>query len=121
MKLVDKVAMVTGSARGIGRDISRRFSQEGAHVIVADIDGEGARRVAAEIESNGAKAIPLELDVGDPGSVDAMFAAVLQRCGRIDVRVNNAGIGSNQPVLAMALAEWNENLRINLTGTFLCA
>lgn len=121
MILIGKVALVTGAARGIGRHISLRFAREGARVVAADLDGDGARRVAAEVAATGAEALALEVDVGDPASVDAAFAAVGQRFGRLDVLVNNAGIGSNQPVLEMPLAEWERNLRVNLTGTFLCA
>jgi NAD(P)-dependent dehydrogenase (short-subunit alcohol dehydrogenase family) len=121
MKLHGKVAIVTGAGRGIGREIALRFAREGAHVVIADLDETGAATAAAEILEQGGEAIALGLDVADPARVDAMIAGTLARFGRLDVLVNNAGIGSNQAVLEMSLAEWERNLRVNLTGTFLCA
>jgi NAD(P)-dependent dehydrogenase (short-subunit alcohol dehydrogenase family) len=121
MKLDDKVAMITGSARGIGREIALRFAREGARVVVADLDESNARVVAAEIGATGREAFAVKLDVGSSTQVEGAFAATLQRFGRIDILVNNAGIGSCAPVLDLTLAEWERNLRVNLTGTFLCA
>jgi 3-oxoacyl-[acyl-carrier protein] reductase len=121
MKLKDKVAVITGGGRGIGREIARRFAREGASVVIADLDETSAREVAAEIEAGGGQALALRLDVADPQLVTAAIDATRQRFGRVDVLVNNAGIGSCEPVLDLTLAEWERNLRINLTGTFLCA
>jgi len=121
MKLTDKVAVITGAARGIGREIALRFASEGARVVIADLDEPAALAVAREIEQAGGGAIGVKVDVSAPDSVQAMTNAVLERFGRLDVIVNNAGIGSNCPVLDMTLEEWERNLRINLTGVFLCA
>lgn len=121
MRLHDKVALITGAGRGIGRDIAHRFAQEGARVVIADIDEVSARAVAAELVAKGAEAVAIQTDVAEPASVDTTIAQTLARFGRLDVLVNNAGIGSNQPVLEMSLTEWERNLRVNLTGTFLCA
>lgn len=121
MKLVDQVALITGSGRGIGREIALRFAREGARVVVADLDESSAHAVAAEIVAAGGEALAIELDVAEPALVNAAIAATLQRFGRIDVLVNNAGIGSCERVLDLTLEEWERNLRINLTGTFLCA
>ena len=121
MKLSDKVAMITGAARGIGREIALRFAREGARIVVADLDAEGAGRTAAEIAALPATAFALPLDIADPASVEAAVAATVRQFGRLDVLVNNAGIGSNTPVLDLTLEEWERNLRVNLTGTFLCA
>jgi NAD(P)-dependent dehydrogenase (short-subunit alcohol dehydrogenase family) len=121
MKLKDKVAVITGSGRGIGREIALRFAREGARLVIADLDESSARAVAAEISSAGSDAMALKLDVADPTLVNAVVDATLQRFKRIDVLVNNAGIGSCESVLDLTLAEWERNLRINLTGTFLCA
>jgi NAD(P)-dependent dehydrogenase (short-subunit alcohol dehydrogenase family) len=121
MKLHDKVAFITGAGRGIGREIALRFAREGARVVVADLNEESARSVVADIAAAGGEAVSIALDVADPALVEAAIASTLQRFGRLDVLVNNAGIGSNQPVLEMSLAEWEQNLRVNLTGTFLCA
>lgn len=121
MKLHDKVALITGAGRGIGRDIAHRFAREGARVVVADLDEPSAKAVAAEITAEGGEAVSIALDVSDPALVDAAVAATVKQFGRLDILVNNAGVGSNLPVLEMPLAEWERNLRINLTGTFLCA
>lgn len=121
MRLKDKVAIITGAAQGIGRQIAARFAAEGAHVVVADLNEAQARAAAAGISAGGREALALQLDVGDPASVTAMVHAVRAKFGRIDVLVNNAGIGLNKPVLTTTLAEWDANLRVNLTGTFLCA
>jgi 3-oxoacyl-[acyl-carrier protein] reductase len=121
MRLEQKVAMVTGAGRGIGRDIALRFAREGARVVIAELDESSARGVASEITAAGGEAMAVALDVADPEQVTAAMDATVQRFGRIDILVNNAGIGSNQPVLEMSLAEWERNLRVNLTGTFLCA
>jgi 3-oxoacyl-[acyl-carrier protein] reductase len=121
MRLKDQVAMITGSGRGIGRDIALRFAAEGARLVIADLNEDHARAVAAEITALGCDALALKLDVANPPLVDAAIRATLARFGRLDILVNNAGIGSNQSVLEMSLEEWERNLRVNLTGTFLCA
>jgi 3-oxoacyl-[acyl-carrier protein] reductase len=121
MKLKNKVAMITGAGRGLGREMALRFAREGARVVIADIDEATAQAVAAEIASIPGEALALKVDVSDPSLVTAAIEEVVKRYGQLDVLVNNAGIGSCVPVLDMTLAEWDRNLRVNLTGTFLCA
>jgi 3-oxoacyl-[acyl-carrier protein] reductase len=121
MRLENKTAVITGSGRGIGRQIARRFAAEGARVLVADLSEEHARAVAAEIVAAGGTAEAVRVDVSDPAGARAMIEAAREKFGRVDILVNNAGIGSNQPVLELSLEEWERNLRVNLTGTFLCA
>jgi NAD(P)-dependent dehydrogenase (short-subunit alcohol dehydrogenase family) len=121
MRLQDKITIITGAGRGIGRVIALRFAQEGARVVIADLDESSARAVAAEIVAAGGQALGLKLDVAQPAMVDAAIAETRSRFGRLDVWVNNAGIGSCVPVLDLTLEEWERNLRVNLTGTFLCA
>lgn len=119
--LAGRIAIVSGAAQGIGREIARLFASAGAKVIVADIDGECARATAAEIGAAGHDALAVTTDIGDSEQVERMIGDTLAHFGRIDVLVNNAGVGLNKPFLATTLGEWNHQLRVNLTGTFLCA
>lgn len=121
MKFSNKVVIITGSGRGIGRQMALRFAAEGARVVVADLSEPHARDVAAEIVQAGGVAEAVRVDVADPKSAAAMVESARAKFGRVDVLVNNAGIGSNRSVLEMSLEEWERNLRVNLTGTFLCA
>jgi NAD(P)-dependent dehydrogenase (short-subunit alcohol dehydrogenase family) len=120
MRLPDKKAVITGAGRGIGRQIALRFAAEGAHVVIADLQIEDARAVAAEITAVGGQAVAAHVDVGDPVSVQRMIEAASAAFGPLDVLVNNAGVGLNKPFLTTTQAEWDHNLRVNLTGTFLC-
>ncbi|MGH7997506.1 MAG: SDR family NAD(P)-dependent oxidoreductase [Opitutaceae bacterium] len=120
MRLKDKTAIVTGSGRGIGRDIALRLVAEGSSVLIADLSEAHAKAVAAEITANGGRAAATRVDVGDPAGAQRLVDAALTNFGRIDCLVNNAGIGLNKPFLTTTLAEWEANLRVNLTGTFLC-
>jgi 3-oxoacyl-[acyl-carrier protein] reductase len=119
-KLVNKVAIVTGGGRGIGRDIALRFAQEGACVVVADLDDANGRGVVAEIEAGGGLALAVKADIADPLQVEALMGATTRRFGRLDVLVNNAGVGLARPFLTTTLADFERVLRVNLVGTFLC-
>ncbi len=121
MQLENQVAIITGSGRGIGREMARLFATEGARVAVADIDEDGARATAAAIATEGAEAYPVVVDIADPGDVELLIRRVVARWGRVDILVNNAGVGLNKPFLDTTLDEWDRVLRVNLTGTFLCA
>jgi NAD(P)-dependent dehydrogenase (short-subunit alcohol dehydrogenase family) len=121
MKLADRVAIISGSGRGIGREMARLFSVEGAKVVVADIDADSALATAAVINAAGHVARAATVDIGDPAQVERLIGDTLAHFGRLDVLVNNAGIGLNKPFLATTPAEWEQQLRVNLTGTFLCA
>jgi 3-oxoacyl-[acyl-carrier protein] reductase len=121
MRLANQVAVITGSGRGIGREMARLFAAEGARIAVADIDEESAGSAAAEIVAAGGEAVPFEVDVADPDGVASLTRAVTGLWGRIDVLINNAGVGLNRPFLETTLEEWEHVLRTNLTGTFLCA
>lgn len=118
MKLNAKVAIITGSARGIGRAIAEAMAGEGARVVITDRDGEETRRTAREI---GDAAIAIEADVSKPDQILSLFQEAVERLGRVDILVNNAGIGAARLVVDIELEEWERILRINLTGAFLCS
>ncbi len=119
-RLSGKVAIITGAGNGIGRTIAGVFAVEGAHVVIADIDECGARDAAAKISASGGQAHPLTTDITDPAQVQALVDETIELYGRLDVLVNNAGVGLNRPFLTTTLEEWELQLRVNLTGTFLC-
>lgn len=109
-------AIVTGAAQGIGAAIARRLAAEGAAVAVVDVNIEGAKAVA---ESCGPASFALGCDVGDQDAVAGLHEAVLARCGRIDVLVNNAAIVPFMPWDQVDFAHWRQILRVNLDGVFL--
>ncbi|WP_282610456.1 SDR family NAD(P)-dependent oxidoreductase [Pelagibius sp. Alg239-R121] len=121
MRLENKVAIVTGGGNGIGAAICAAFANEGARVVVADIDRQGAEQVASSICDSGGNAFPLLVDITDPNSTTGMAATVLEAYGQIDVLVNNAGARIIKGLMQHSLEDWEQMLRINLTGPFLCA
>lgn len=120
MLLQDKVAIVTGAARGIGKAIALAYAREGAHVAVADLDVDPTRQVASAIEALGRAALPLRVNISEQAEVQAMVENVLARFGRIDILVNNAGILRRAPLLEMSVADWDLVYAVNVRGTFLC-
>jgi 3-oxoacyl-[acyl-carrier protein] reductase len=121
MRLEDEVVIVTGAGRGIGGEIARAFAKEGARVVVADLDGDAAAAVADEIDAGGGSATGVTADITDPAQVQSLVEGTAGRFGRLDVLVNNAGVGLNKPFLTTSLKDWEFQLRVNLTGTFQCA
>ena len=121
MQLENKTVIITGSGRGIGREMARLFAADGARVAIADVNEESAHRAAASIGAAGGEAYPIGVDITDPGQVESLIRQVVGRWGRLDVLVNNAGVGLNKPFLETTLLEWDQMLDVNLTGTFLCA
>ncbi|HRY26362.1 MAG: L-iditol 2-dehydrogenase [Geminicoccaceae bacterium] len=115
MKLKDRVAVITGGARGIGRAIAERYADEGARVVVADILEAEAKATAQAI---GRGAFGLKVDVTDQASIDAMVKAVVDEAGRIDILVNNAAIFNMAPVLEVTREDWDRNFDINTKGLF---
>jgi NAD(P)-dependent dehydrogenase (short-subunit alcohol dehydrogenase family) len=116
----DRIAVVTGGARGIGQGCCLRFAQEGARVAVLDVAMAEAAAVAAECEKlSGRPALALRCDVADPASVDVALASVVEAWGGVDVVVASAGIYSGQPLLQVPLTDWQRTLDIDLTGVFL--
>jgi len=119
MRMKDKVAIVTGAASGIGRDIAHAYAKEGAKVAIADLKLEGAEAVAAEIKSAGGQAMGVAMNVADETQVDAGVGAVVKAFGGVDVLVSNAGIQIISPVVDLSLADWRKMLAIHLDGAFL--
>ncbi|HET6469021.1 MAG TPA: glucose 1-dehydrogenase [Geminicoccaceae bacterium] len=121
MQLEGKVAIVTGAAGGIGRGIAQCLAAEGATVLIADIDAARAEATAAALAATGLQAHPRRLDVRDPEDAAAAVAHAVERFGRLDILVNNAGSTARRPFLDMPLDFFEDLIRLNLTGTFVCA
>ena len=121
MLLKDKVAIVTGAGSGIGQGIAMRFATEGAKVVVAELDQRKAAATAAQIaETTRSEALAIPTNVARLQDVNAMVTKTLERFGRIDVLVNNAGIRFASPIVEMSDEEWHNTLATNLTGPFFC-
>jgi 3-hydroxybutyrate dehydrogenase len=120
MGLKDRVAVVTGAASGIGKEIARSFARAGAKLVIADLDRAGADSAAAQINREGGEAIGLSMDVSSEVQVDAGMARVVETFGRIDVLVSNAGVQVIAPLEDFAFADWRRVLAIHLDGAFLC-
>lgn len=123
MRFKDKVVIVTGAGQGIGRAYANAFAEEGAKVVIAEINEANARAVAKEITDKGFRAIAIATDVSDANSVDKMVKTTVEKYARIDVLVNNAGILNAiemRPLEELSLKEWNRVIAVNLTGMFLC-
>jgi 3-oxoacyl-[acyl-carrier protein] reductase len=125
MKLRNKVALITGAAHGIGKAYAWRFAEEGAHVVIADIDGQAGQAAAKTIAETGFSAWARTSDVRSDTSVEGLMRETVDRFGRIDILLNNAAIYVTQqlwkgPVEELALDEWDRVLDVNLKGVFLC-
>ena len=114
-KLTNKIAIITGGGQGIGEAIATALSNEGATVVISDINIDNAKTVAKTLKGHAIK-----LNVTNPDNVNAMVTETIEKFGHIDILVNNAGIGQNRPFLDTPLDEWNQILNVNLTGPFLC-
>jgi len=120
MRLEKKIAIITGAGRGIGRATALRFAEEGAAVVVADIDLQEAEQVAAEIEQAGGQAAAVQVNVVDRHSVEQMVQTALTRYGRIDILVNNAGITRDAQLRKMTEEAFDQVIDVNLKGVFNC-
>ncbi len=120
MRLEKKIAIITGAGRGIGRATALRFAEEGAAVVVADIDLQEAEQVAAEIEQAGGQAAAVQVNVVDRQSVEQMVQTALTRYGRIDILVNNAGITRDAQLRKMTEEAFDQVIDVNLKGVFNC-
>ncbi len=118
--LKDKIAVVTGASRGIGRAIALRLAAEGAKVVVTATTLDGAQKTADAIRQSGGEALPVQVNVADADSVTQLFKTVMDQYGRVDILVNNAGITRDNLLVRMSQEEWQTVLDVNLTGVFNC-
>ncbi len=120
MRLKDKKAIVTGAARGIGKATALKLAQEGADVVVADINLDGIRQVSKQIEKIGRRGIAQKVDVSIRQEAETMVNTAKREFGRLDILVNNAGINRDATLHKMTDQEWNQVLAVDLTGVFFC-
>ncbi|BAM01326.1 MULTISPECIES: SDR family NAD(P)-dependent oxidoreductase [Caldilinea] len=120
MEFQEKIVVITGASKGIGKAAALAFAREGARVAVADRDPAAGEATARELRDLGREALFIQVDVSQEDQVRAMVHSVLERWGRLDVLVNNAGIYMQGDVTETSVEQWEHVLRVNLTGAFLC-
>jgi 3-oxoacyl-[acyl-carrier protein] reductase len=120
-KLDGRVAFVTGAGRGIGAATALRLAEDGASIVLADIDTEGCQQVAAELESKGAKALAVSCNVANTDAVAAAVQQAVERFGRLDILVNNAGVLRDNLLFKMTDEDWETVMNVHLRGAFLCS
>lgn len=121
MRLKDRVAIVTGSGMGIGKGIAQVFADEGAKLVLAEVNSEAGDAAAAELSEAGVEVLFVPTDVSNEESVQAMVDRTLDAFGGVDVLVNNAGVGVYLSVLDTSSEDWDRCLDVNLKGVFLCS
>lgn len=122
MRLQGKIAIITGGGHGIGRAVARRFAQEGAKVVIAELDGQRGEEVRQEIETEGGAALAISTDVSCRADVEALVAATVAAFGQIDILVNNAALlGENGPFLEVTQEVWDRVICVNQTAVFICS
>jgi NAD(P)-dependent dehydrogenase (short-subunit alcohol dehydrogenase family) len=121
VRLLNKVAIITGSGRGIGRAIALGFAREGAQVVVADVRAQLAETTARDIQVAGGQALPVAVDVTDGAELDRLVQQAVDRFGRIDILHNNAGILGSDDLLGVTPNEWDQILGVNLKAPFFAA
>src|ERR1700677_3943043 len=119
MRLRDKIAVISGAASGIGKEIASTFANEGAKVVIADRNGAGAEATAAELDNSRQRVIGVAMDISNESQVEAGIDSVISALGRIDILVSNAGIQIVAPIEELSYADWRQVLGINLDGAFL--
>jgi len=120
MRLKDKVALVTGAARGIGRAIAFALASEGADIVIWDINIEEAQKASRDIEALGRRSLAQAVDVSNFSKAEEAVNKILDKFTKVDILVNNAGITKDNLLLRMSEADWDAVLSINLKGTFNC-
>jgi 3-oxoacyl-[acyl-carrier protein] reductase len=122
MKLKNKVALITGASRGIGRAIALGFAKEGAKVIINFFESDNdAKEVVERIKGLGSDAIAIKADVSEEEQVKKMFEEATDKFGRLDILVNNAGVVFDVPLFEKTIEQWKRTPNVNLLGTFLCS
>lgn len=121
MLLENKIAIVTGAAKGIGEGIALALAAEGCDIVVSDIDEQNAQAVAEEVKKMGRKAIAVRCDVSKKEEVENLFSKTTQEFGKLDILVNNAGIYPFKPFSQMEEADWDKVIEVNLKSVFLCS
>lgn len=120
-ELTNRIALVTGARRGMGKAHALALAKQGAKVVVTDIDAAECQLVADKIKAGGGEAACFKMDVSNAEEVNQVFDAVIKRFGRLDILVNNAGIFFPKPALELTEDEWDKMININLKGQFFCA
>jgi 3-hydroxybutyrate dehydrogenase len=118
-RLVDKVAVITGAASGIGKEIALTFAREGAKVVIADLDQEAAQETASEIDPLVQRALGVGMDVSNEEQVEVGMARAIETFGRLDILISNAGVQIVAPLVEFEFANWKKLLSIHLDGSFL--
>lgn len=119
-RVADKIALVTGAAAGLGRAIALRLAEEGAALMLADIDAEGLAETERRIKARGWPVVAQVADVTEEAPVKALFAATLSGFGRLDILVNDVGGGTSGRIWEASVADWDHVIRLNLRSAFLC-
>lgn len=119
-RLNNKIAIVTGAARGLGKGIAQKLSEEGAFTIIADLNEEACRETVEELHTQGLEATFYPVNIGEFDQVKKLFQLVVDKYGTVDVLVNNAGINRDSTIVKMSEEQWKQVIDINLTGTFFC-
>lgn len=120
MRLKDKIAIITGAGRGIGADTAKKFAKEGAKVVVTDINEEEVNKTVEEIGTDGGEAMGMVVNVVVREQVDKMIDDTMQRYGKLDIIVNNAGVTADSTLVKMAETEWERVINVNLKGVYNC-
>jgi 3-oxoacyl-[acyl-carrier protein] reductase len=121
LNFTDKVVLITGAGRGIGKAIALAFAQAGARVAVNDINPESCVKTADELAALGGQALACQADVANKLAVQSMLIDIEDRWGRIDILINNAGVEPHKPIVQLDEWDWNRTIDVNLKGAFLCS
>ena len=119
-KLSKKTAIITGSARGIGKGIAEKFSENGANIVIVDILQEEIDKTVSQLKVSNPNVIGIKCDITQENDVEDLVEKTMEQFQSIDILVNNAGITRDKLLIRMTLADWEDVIKVNLTGTFLC-